>query len=98
MCGRRDFARNVALGNGAFFDREDGLAGVAIEDVKQAGLVALDDDGDVFAVEMQRGEEGRRGAVEIPEVVMNELEAPDEFAGFAAQGDHGVGPFVVARA
>ena len=95
---RSDFARDVALRNSALFDGEDGLASVAVQNVEQPGLVALNDDGDVLPIEMQGRQQGRRGAVEIPEVMMNELEAPGELAGFAAQGDDRIGPPVVARA
>ena len=84
--------------HGALFDGKNGLAGVAIENVKQAGLVALDDDGDIFAIKAQSGEQGRGGAVKIPQIVMHELKAPYELAGFATQSDDGVGPFIVAGA
>src|SRR5215472_364358 len=98
LCRRSDFAGNVGLRDGTLLDREDGLARVAAEDVEESGLVALNDDGDVFAVNVQCGEQRRGGTVKVPQIVMNELKAPDELAGFATQGDHGVGPLVVARA
>src|SRR5215469_4121570 len=98
LCRRSDFAGNVGLRDGTLLDREDGLARVAAEDVEESGLVALNDDGDVFAVNVQGGEQRRGGTVKVPQIVMNELKAPDELAGFATQGDHGVGPLVVARA
>ena len=63
-----------------------------------AGLVALNHDGDVFTIHTQRGKQGRGGAVKVPEIVMNELEAPDKLAGFATQSDDGVGPLVVTGA
>src|SRR5690242_19410419 len=93
---RRDFAGNIAFRDGALFHGKDRLAGVAVQDVEKAGLVALDDDRDALAVEMQRGEQRWSGAVEVPKIMMDKLKAPDKLAGLAAQSDHGVGPLVVA--
>lgn len=84
--------------HGALFDGEDGLARVAVQNIEKAGLVTLDDDGDIFAVEAQRREQRRCSAVEIPKIVMDDLKSPDEFAGFAAESDDRVGPLVVAGA
>ena len=94
--GRSDFTRNLALGDGPLLNRKNGLAGVAVQNVEKPGFVALNDDGDVFAIEVQRSQKRRRGAVKIPEIMMDDLEAPDELPGFSAQSDHGVGPLVVA--
>ena len=58
----------------------------------------MNHDGDVFTIHTQRGKQGRGGAVKVPEIVMNELEAPDKLAGFATQSDDGVGPLVVTGA
>src|SRR5690242_2109747 len=98
LSGRSHLAGNIALGDRPLFDGENRLASVAVQDIEKAGLVALDDDGDVFAIEMQGGEQGRRGTIEIPKIVMDELKAPNELPGFAAQGNNGVGPLVVAGA
>src|SRR5580704_3509111 len=74
---RRNFARRVAGGNGALFDAEDWLAGFAIEDEKMRGLGADADGGNSLAVFMDIEQNGRRGDVVIPQVVMDGLEIPD---------------------
>src|SRR5258708_26691183 len=96
LCRRGGFAGNIAGRNAAFFHREDGAAGVTIEDIEKPSLVALNHDGNVFSVVAQRGEQRRRGGIVIPQVVMDELESPDELSGFCAERDHGIRPLVIA--
>ena len=83
--GRSHFPRHIALRHGAFLDRKYWLACVAIEDVEKAGLVALNDDGNIPAVPIQRGQQRRGSAVVIPKIVMDELKSPGDFAGLAAR-------------
>src|SRR5437016_14083906 len=63
--GRSNLAGDIALGDKPLFDGENRLASIAVQNVEKAGFVALDDHRDVFAVQMQSREQGRRGAVEI---------------------------------
>ena len=63
-------------GDWALLDRQDGLAGLAVEHKDQPLLGALDDDVALLAVECDRGEARLRRDVIIPEIVVHELVAP----------------------
>jgi hypothetical protein len=41
-------------------------------------------------------ESGLRGYVVVPQIVVNHLEAPNEFAGGSAKSDNGICPLIVA--
>src|SRR5439155_19197562 len=79
-------------------DRKEWFAGVAIEDVEEARFVALDDNRHRASIAHQRREQRRRRRVVVPEIVMDQLEAPRDLARRRAQRDDRVRPFVVAGA
>src|SRR6266849_1871266 len=89
------FTGNVTLRHWTFFDREKRCAGEAVEDEDAAHFCS---DGDCGSAILPREKGGLRGDVVIPEVVVNHLEAPHEFARSCAQSYHGVSPLVVAFA
>src|ERR1700683_712171 len=93
--GRGDFARDICLRDGTLLDGKYGRSCIAIQDIKEAGLVALNHDGNAFAVVLDGGEQRRGGGIVVPKIVMHELKSPDELPGLSAQGHDGVGPFVV---
>src|SRR5580704_11215204 len=70
------FAGDITLGHGSFFNREDRLAAVPLQHVKQPRLIALNHDRNVLSAEAQGSQQGWWCAIEIPEVMMNELESP----------------------
>ncbi|PYV03960.1 MAG: hypothetical protein DMG26_08530, partial [Acidobacteria bacterium] len=94
MRGRRLLAGDVALRHRTLLHGEYRCAGVTIERVEEPGLVALDHDSDAFAVAQQRRQQGRRGGIVVPQVMMDELKPPRHFAGLRAQRNHRVRPFV----
>ena len=82
---RCDFARNIGLRHGPFFHGKNWDARIAIQHVEKSGFVALNYHRHAFAVVLQGGEQRGRCAVVIPQIVMNELKSPGEFAGFRVQ-------------
>src|SRR5262249_46706539 len=89
------FAGNVGFGNGFFFDGNERSASQTIEN-EDAPHFCGDGDGGRFVFPSE--ERWLRGDVVVPNVVMNDLEAPDEFSGGGFERDDRVGPFVVAFA
>ena len=96
LSGRSSFTGNVAFRYRAFFDTENRLTSRAIEDEEMARFGADGDgrDGDAILVEVK--EQGRRGHVVVPEVVVNGLEGPHALTRFGAQSDDGIGIAIVA--
>ena len=70
-------------------------AGAAVEDEDEAHFGG---DGDGGGGVAEGEEEGLGGDVVVPEVVVDDLEGPDLFAGGGVEGDEGVGVSVVAGA
>ena len=64
-----------------FLDRPDRFARHAVEHVEPAGLVRRDDHVAVAAVVTDGRQLRRRARVEVPEVVVHELEVPEPLAG-----------------
>ena len=95
---RQRLTIDAALRDGALLDRQDGLAGVAIEHEDEPLLRALDDDVARLAVEGDGGEAWLGRIVVIPDIVVDELEAPDERAGVGLEGDDGIRAAIVAGA
>ncbi len=97
MGGRSHFSGNIGLRDGLFFHGKNGNASIAIQDKQETSFVALDNYRDTFAIALESGEERRGGGIVVPEVVVHELESPDEFSGLTTKGDDGIGPLVVSR-
>src|ERR1700733_4210068 len=93
---RRDFAWNVAFRHRPLFHRKHGNAGIAIENIEESRLIALNYDWVFLPIVHDGGEQRRRSCVEVPEIVVNQLEAPNQFAGLRAQSDHRISPLVIA--
>ena len=74
-----------------FLDREQGRAGLAIEQEDVAGLGGLRDGIARLAVVHHRHEHRRRRQVAIPHVVVDELVMPDALAGGGVQHEQAVG-------
>ena len=74
------------------------MAGVAVEHEDEPLLGALDDDVALLAVEGDRGEARLGRDVVIPDIVVDELEAPRQRAGFGLERDHRIGAAIVAGA
>ena len=74
------FARHVGLRHRTFLDRPDRLAGDAVEHVEPRGLARHDDDVAIAPVVADRDQLRRRAGVEVPEVVMHDLEMPQALA------------------
>src|SRR5438128_6682913 len=89
------FAGNVGFRDRFFFDGNERSTAQTIENENAAHFRG---DGDGRRVVFPSEESWLRGNVVVPNVVMNNLEAPDEFSGRCLEGDDGVGPFVVAFA
>src|SRR6185437_6635731 len=83
--------RGCDLREPAFLNTENGLAGCAIENEKQALLRHLRDGGNIHAIFFYRDERGRRVEVEIKNVVMLRLEIPLQFSRFRIEGDDAAG-------
>ena len=96
--GRGLFAGNIGLGEGGFVDGEERLAGGAIEEVEEALLGGLCDRVDVLVAGADGDERGGRGAIAVPDVVVNALEVPETFAGVGVEGKERVGEAIVAEA
>src|SRR4029077_384278 len=92
---RNRLAWHVARWRRTLFDGKHRRAGLAMQHVEKAGLVALNDDRHLASVPGDRGQERRRGGVVVPEIVVHELEAPRDFPRLRAQRDDGVGPLIV---
>src|SRR5262249_21732088 len=88
---------SVASRHGLFFDLEYRRPLFAIEHEEIASLVALNDDGDVAAVSMQRRKNRLGRRVVVPKVVVDQLKPPYEFAVLASQRHHRVCPPIIAR-
>jgi hypothetical protein len=67
------FPRHVALGNRALFHAEERFAGFAVQQEEVAGLRADCDGGSLADVK----EQGLRGYVVVPQVMVNGLEMPN---------------------
>ncbi len=95
--GRRiPLAGHRALLHGPLFDRPDGLAGDAIEDVDEALLARLGHRLDRAAVDADVGQDRRRRDVVVPEGMVDELEVPLPLAGAQVDADQGLAEEVVA--
>ena len=84
-------AVGVAFGNRALFDAENRPPGLPIQHKEVSGLVALNDNRHRSAVAAQGGEDRLGSGVVIPQIVMHELETPDQFTGLCRQRHHRVG-------
>ena len=87
--GREALSRHVDLRHGAFADREERLARLPVQDEQEAHLGGLHERGNRATVAPQVEEGGLRGDVEVPQVVVDGLEAPHDLAGRAAERHHG---------
>ena len=94
---RRHLTGDIAPGHGPLLDRNQRLAGLAIEDEQMAGLGSDGDRRDGAAVLAPVEEDRRRGDVVVPEIVVNGLKVPDPCAGISAKRHDRVGEQVVAR-
>ena len=71
-------------------DREQRRAGLAVQHEEVAHLGRDDDRRHRLAVARDRHQRGLGRHVVVPEIVVHDLEVPDDLAGGAAQRDHGV--------
>ncbi len=79
--------RHLRLRHRPFLDRPDRLAGDAVEHVEPSGLVRGDDHVAVAAVVTDGGQLRRRAPIEVPEIVVHELEVPEPLAGARVERD-----------
>ncbi len=93
--GPGTLARNLGFRNRLFFYRNERPPVCATKDEYAAHFCG---DGDGGRVVLPGEESGLRGDIVIPEIVMDDLEAPNKFAGGGFERDYGVGPFIVAFA
>ena len=84
--GGQHFALNPVLRHRAFLDRQEGFAGISIEDKHQSGLGDLDDDIMGLAVAPDCHKARLGGKVIIPDIMMDGLEMPDDLARFTVKG------------
>ena len=90
-------ARHVGLRHRPFLDRPHRLAGHTIEHIEEALLGGDRDRLDRPAIDVDVGEDRRRGDVEIPDRMVDELEMPLAHAGLEIDRDQALGIKIVAR-
>ena len=93
---RGDFPWDCAGRKRALFDRNERLAADAVKEIDVALLCDLRESGNRLTVLLRGVECGCGREVAIPDVVMDALEVPEEFAGFGVKGEDRVGVKVVA--
>src|SRR5277367_265760 len=98
LSGRILLAGRITLRNRALFDREDRLAGNAIEDKHVANFTGLHQRGNLFAVVRHVHQHRLGRQVEIPQFVVDGLEIPLQFAGSSVGGNQRVREEIVAGA
>ncbi len=98
LVGPGEFAGESGGWGRGFVDGEEGFTGGSVEDKDVAGLGDLGDGIDAFAVVFHREEIGGGGEVAVPDIVVDELEVPDAFAGFGVEGQEAVGEEVGTHA
>src|SRR6266478_2959344 len=86
------FTGDIALEHRALLYGEERSTSKAIEDEYPAHFCS---DGDGGRTVLPREKRGLRRNGVTPQIVMKQLEAPDQFHGSGRGGQHGVGPLVV---
>jgi hypothetical protein len=85
--GRKDFASDAVLGYWAFLDGKHRLTGIAIEHEYEPHLRALNHHVALAVVEIQRRERRLRGHIVVPDIVVDRLVCPRNFAALGLQRD-----------
>ncbi len=83
-------ARHVARRDRALLHREERTTGLAVEHEDEARLGSLGHGVDGAALVHDTNQDGRRGQVVVPQVVVHGLEVPDALAGLRVEGHDGV--------
>src|SRR6185369_12058135 len=97
LLGGGDFAGHIAGRIFLVFDRKKRFASGPIEQVDESLLGGLGDGVYFLSFALNCGEDGRRGEVAIPYVVMNSLKMPDSFSRVCVESDERVGEEVIAQ-
>ena len=90
-------AGHVGLGDGLFNDRPDRLAGQTVEHIEERLLGRHGNGLDRLAVDIDVGQQRRRGHVIVPDRVMGDLEVPLQLTGVDVQANDAVAIEIVAR-
>ena len=85
------FPDEVGLGNRAFFDGPEGLPGDTVECEEESMFRALRHGIDLFASVGDSQQDRWAGKVLVEQVVMDDLEVPDPFAGGGIESEQAVG-------
>ena len=94
---RVPLARHVALRHRPLLDRPDRLAGHAIEDIEEGFLARQRHRLDRLAVDVDVGQDRRRGEIVVPHRMMHHLVMPLPLAGLQIDANQAVGEQIVAR-
>src|SRR5215472_18611617 len=98
LCRRIPFAGNIALWYRAFFNSENGLACVAIENEHQRALIHCDEGRNCLPFLLD-GHEGWAGwKVLVPQSVVDRLEIPLQIARVGVNSDHRIAKQTVSGA